>query len=92
MTERGPRKLDAEPTSERGINRETLFAKLLSPEMLEKFGFGVTEEDLAWVAEELYSDDNVELMEWLASLAVQNGADHEELFDWLGIETEAETE
>ncbi|HEU4715446.1 MAG TPA: hypothetical protein VFS14_01295 [Candidatus Saccharimonadales bacterium] len=93
MTEReSSRRHDSEPTVEKGIDREVLFAKLVSPELVEKFDFEVSEEDLAWAAEELLTDDNVELMEWLASLAIANGADHDEFFAWLGIETEPETE
>lgn len=93
MTERESlRSHDIESALEKGIDREPLFAKLASPELAEIFGFEVTEEDFAWAAEELLTDDNVELMEWLASLAIANGADHDEFFAWLGIETEPETE
>jgi hypothetical protein len=69
-----------------------LFSKLISPELAETFGFDVTIEDVAWLNEETFSDDDEELLEWLVSLAAQNGIDHEEFLEWLGIQLELEQE
>lgn len=75
-----------EPTPEQPrVDREVVLARLLSPEIADEFGIEVTEDDLAWLAEETYSDDDKEFLEWLVSLAAQNGVDHEEFLEQLGI-------
>ena len=67
------------------LDRGVILERLLSNEIADEFGIEVTEEDLAWVSEETYSDDDSELLEWLTSLAAQNGVDHEEFLERLGI-------
>lgn len=75
-----------EPTPEQPtVDRETVLGRLLSEELVNEFGIEVTEEDLAWLSEETYSDNDGEFLEWLVSLAAQNGVDHEEFLERLGI-------
>jgi|GEM_PF-1910337 len=75
-----------EPTPELpSVDRDTVLASLLNEELMGEFGIEVTEEDLAWLSEETYSDNDGEFLEWLVSLAAQNGVDHEEFLERLGI-------
>lgn len=77
---------NSEPTPELPlVDRDTVLARLLSEELMGEFGIEVTEEDLAWLSEETYSDDDGEFLEWLVSLAAQNGVDHEEFLVRLGV-------
>jgi hypothetical protein len=93
VTNREQGGFNTEPTPERpGIDRAEVFSKLTSPELTETFGFDVTIGDVAWLNEETFSDDDEELLEWLVSLAAQNGVDYEEFLEWLGIQLELEQE
>jgi len=77
---------NSESTHEQSpLNRGVILERLLSKEVADEFGIEVTEEDLVWVSREIYSDDDSEFIEWLTSLAAQNGVDHEEFLERLGI-------
>lgn len=67
------------------LDKGMILERLLSQEITDEFGIEVTEEDLAWLSKEIYADDDSEFLEWLTSLAAQNGVDHEEFLERLGI-------
>ena len=55
------------------------------------YGIDITEEDIEWLKDEtLAGEDESDFLEFLASLAAENGIDHEEFFVRLGVPLELE--
>jgi hypothetical protein len=81
--------IDREPTPEQSrLDRGAVLDKLLD-EVAGEYGLDVAAEDIAWLKEETFADeDEAEFLEYLTSLASENGIDHEEFLERLGVPLE----
>ena len=85
-------KHNTEPTPEQPpIDKVAVLDKLL--EFASKYNIDLIDEDVAWLQEEtLAGEDDSEFLEWLVSLAAQNGYDYEKFLYVLGIRLELDDE
>jgi hypothetical protein len=78
-------RFNTEPTPEQPpIDKAAVLDKLLG-EVAEEYGIDIVVEDIEWLSEEIDPGDDNDFLAWLVSLAGENGIDHEEFLEHLGI-------